>query len=329
MTGNTFIAASQRGDGSWRKPRRVKEGFVPQEEVPLYESKGKKSTKESAGPTGLPPGITQEVWEQMKKQQKNPVVTAKAIKTTQPSQEPKKVLGENKTVGKKKKTSANNNNVGESVKKPASELSGDGWVTVQTKKSKKQLQNEAPAVQDIDSGVNGLSLTEGVTSAKKKKNKPKKSESNVATEVTKQSTVVKTTAVKQPTVAKPTAVKQPAVAKEPKPKKEQPKPATQVTKPVTAVTAAPKAEKKSVKPAATKPAEVAKSAAKPVKGLKLDPDTDPAKKLRNLKKRMKEIEELKAKQEAKANLSKDQLEKISRRREVKTAILALEKMLKQ
>ena len=318
MTGNTFIAASQRGDGSWRKPRRVKEGFVPQEEVPLYESKGKKSTKESAGPTGLPPGITQEVWEQMKKQQKNPVVTAKAIKTTQPSQEPKKVLGENKTVGKKKKTSANNNNVGESVKKPANESAGDGWVTVQTKKSKKQLQNEAPAVGDIDSGVNGLSLTEGVTAAKKKKNKPKKSESSVATEVTKQPTVVKTTAVKQP-----------AVAKEPKPKKEQPKPATQVTKPVTAVTAAPKADKKSVKPAATKPAEVAKSAAKPVKGLKLDPDTDPAKKLRNLKKRMKEIEELKAKQEAKANLSKDQLEKISRRREVKTAILALEKMLKQ
>ncbi|RWS30500.1 partner of Y14 and mago-like protein [Leptotrombidium deliense] len=65
--GSTFIAASQRPDGSWRKPRKVKDG---------YESKGKKFLKDAEN--ALPAGLTPEIWEKMKQQQK--MVKNNAIK---------------------------------------------------------------------------------------------------------------------------------------------------------------------------------------------------------------------------------------------------------
>ncbi|OZC11475.1 mago binding protein [Onchocerca flexuosa] len=76
-TGETYIAASQRADGTWRKARRVKDGYIPQEEQPRYESRGQQMSNQNTYPIGWSPTEVVKLKKKTREQElKKPIAAA-------------------------------------------------------------------------------------------------------------------------------------------------------------------------------------------------------------------------------------------------------------
>lgn len=151
----SFIPASQRPDGSWRKPRRVKEGYIPQEEVPLYESKGKQwASKKPMYPVGLDPALIKA--HEAAKASKNPI--------------PGMVIDTNSGKSKKKKKKKSSDTSKE-VGKP-SELTPANMPSAQNTK----LESEKKSNNETNTNVASSNTSAAVTTdpAKRLKNLRKK-----------------------------------------------------------------------------------------------------------------------------------------------------------
>lgn len=287
--GEKFIAATKRNDGTMRKEIKVREGYVPQDEQAAY---GKEVKQKSQFPPGYVPDDTPVVPQQKKKEKKK-------NKENVPEQN-----GHVQVVEEKKKS--------EPLPTPAAEPA----------KRLKNLKKLLTQITELEQKVASKELTPNEDQLEKISRK-----AQVQLDIKDLELEISGVALPKPQPkskqAPPPAPMPPAPSK----KGASPPAAAAAKEGKTGPAAPPKKEKKekqqsppAVEEEKPAPVSVAKSMATESG---ISQGQDPSKKLKNLKKKLAAIEELETKMKSGYQPTPEQLEKLSKKKEVLDEIKTL------